>query len=105
MGKLALDIHTRDPWVLFEALGDLIGIHVKERRILGKTDKLHGVVLGHMLAAMNLNIGGGKQTRVDDDDDNNGKYGHGCQEAARDLALTLNGRSGVGRLACHGTQR
>ena len=105
MGKLALDIHARNPRVLLEALGDLIGIHVKERRILGKIDELHGVVLGHMLAAMNLNIGGGKQTRVDDDDGNNGKYGHGCQDAARDLALTLNGRSGVGRLACHGTQR
>ena len=39
-----------------------------------------------------------------DDDGNNGKYGHGCQDAARDLALTLNGRSGVGRLVCHGTQ-
>ena len=53
---------------------------------------------------MNLNIGGGEQARVDDDDGNNGKYGHGCQDAARDLALTLNGRSGVGRLVCHGTQ-
>ena len=58
-----------------------------------------------MLATINLNIGCGKQARVDDDDGNNGKYGHGCQDAARDLALTLNGRSGVGRLACHGTQR
>ena len=58
-----------------------------------------------MLAAMNLNIGGGEQAGVDDDDGNNGKYGQGCQDAARDFALTFNGRSDVGRLACHGTKR
>lgn len=61
MGELTLDIHTRDPRILLEALGDLVGIHIEQRRILGQIDQLDGIVLGHMLAAPNLNIGGSEQ--------------------------------------------
>ena len=104
MGKLALDIHARNPRILLEVLGDLIGVDVKQRRALGQIDQLNGIVLGHMLAALNLNVGSGKQSRVDHYDGNDDEHGQGGKNAAHDFAFALNGRNGVGRLISHGPQ-
>ena len=95
MGKLALDIHTRDPRVLLEILGNLVGIDVKKRRSLGQVDQLDSIVLRHMLAALNLNISGSKQSRVDHHDGNDDEHGQDGQNAAHDFAFACNDRSGV----------
>ena len=95
MGKLALDIHARDPRVLLEILGNLVGIDVKKRRSLGQVDQLDSIVLRHMLAALNLNISGSKQSRVDHHDGNDDEHGQDGQNAAHDFAFACNDRSGV----------
>ena len=95
MGKLALDIYARDPRVLLEILGNLVGIDVKKRRSLGQVDQLDSIVLRHMLAALNLNISGSKQSRVDHHDDNDDEHGQDGQNAAHDFAFACNDRSGV----------
>ena len=95
MGKLALDIHARDPRVLLEILGNLVGIDVKKRRSLGQVDQLDSIVLRHMLAALNLNISGSKQSRVDHHDGNDDEHGQDGQNAAHDFAFAGNDRSGV----------
>ena len=95
MGKLALDIHARNPRVLLEILGNLVGIDVKKRRSLGQVDQLDSIVLRHMLAALNLNISGSKQSRVDHHDGNDDEHGQDGQNAAHDFAFACNDRSGV----------
>ena len=105
MGKLTLNIHARNPRILLEALGDLVGIHIEQRRVLGQIDQLDGIVLGHMLAALDLNIGSGEQARVNDDDGNDCKHCQSGKDAARDFALALNGRSGTRRMICQGADR
>ena len=95
MGKLALDIHARNPRVLLEILGNLVGIDVKKRRSLGQVDQLDSIVLRHMLAALNLNISGSKQSRVDHHDGNDDEHGQDCQNAAHDFAFACNDRSGI----------
>ena len=95
MGKLALDIHARNPRVLLEILGNLVGIDVKKRRSLGQVDQLDSIVLRHMLAALNLNISGSKQSRVDHHDGNDDEHGQDGQNAAHDFAFTCNDRSGI----------
>ena len=95
MGKLALDIHARNPRVLLEILGNLVGIDVKKRRSLGQVDQLDSIVLRHMLAALNLNISGSKQSRVDHHDGNDDEHGQDGQNAAHDFAFACNDRSGI----------
>ena len=95
MGKLALDIHARNPRVLLEILGNLVGIDVKKRRSLGQVDQLDSIVLRHMLAALNLNISGSKQSRVDHHDGHDDEHGQDGQNAAHDFAFACNDRSGI----------
>ena len=95
MRELTLDIHARDPRVLLEILGNLVGIDVKKRRSLGQIDQLDSIVLRHMLAALNLNISGSKQSRVNHHDGNDDEHGQGGQNPAHDFAFACNDRSGV----------
>ena len=95
MRELTLNIHARDPRVLLEVLGNLVGIDVKKRRSLGQIDQLDSIVLRHMLAALNLNISGSKQSRVDHHDGNDDEHGQDGQNAAHDFAFACNDRSGV----------
>ena len=95
MRELTLDIHARDPRVLLEVLGNLVGIDVKKRCSLGQIDQLDSIVLRHMLAALNLNISGSKQSRVDHHDGNDDEHGQDGQNAAHDFAFACNDRSGV----------
>ena len=95
MRELTLDIHARHPRVLLEVLGNLVRIDVKKRRSLGQIDQLDSIVLRHMLAALNLNISGGKQSRVDHHDGNDDEHGQDGQNAAHDFAFACNERSGV----------
>ena len=71
----------------------------------GQIDQLDGIVLGHMLAALDLNIGSGEQARVNDDDGNDCKRCQSGKDAAHDFALALNGRSGTRRMICQGADR
>ena len=65
MGKLALHVDRIDPGVPLEGPGERVRVDIEQRRSLGDVQQPVHILLGHVLASLDLDIGRSEQRGVD----------------------------------------